>query len=330
MKRSRKFGIVLLTLIAVGFAKRPFEESVANDLRERRLLLAPIDFSTRQALGQTSTAIALGGMRSLIASLLYIQSETHFEHQEWAKLEKKYQNITTLQPHNYYYWDTGFWHLAYNAYADYGDRPDIPEARRRYLQKQFLARGKQFLIDGIANNPDDWRLRRSLARVLTDPFKPKDFPAAVAVLDEALERGPIPAYLHRERFYALGRIPDRADEAWVTAQELWKEPSARGTPSVRLLYFTLQHRFVARKDHIPLEILFGRHNEGEEPKARGRQRALKYLSFYWLRKREGFPMDGVREAIELLLKEFQIPPKHSPFNPMGWKGYPPQLFKSSP
>ncbi len=47
------------------------------------------------------------------------------------KLEEEYKTITTLQPKVRYYWETGSWHLAYNAYADYADKPGIPEARRR-------------------------------------------------------------------------------------------------------------------------------------------------------------------------------------------------------
>ena len=93
MKLARKILVVLLALFLVGFAKRPLEDSLAQDLRERRLLPKPLDFETRQALGQTSYAIALGGMRSLIASTKNLKAHTHFEHQEWAKLENEFQTI---------------------------------------------------------------------------------------------------------------------------------------------------------------------------------------------------------------------------------------------
>ena len=43
MKLARKIGIVLLALLVVGFLKRPLEDTFAKDLRERRLLLKPID-----------------------------------------------------------------------------------------------------------------------------------------------------------------------------------------------------------------------------------------------------------------------------------------------
>lgn len=317
MKTTRKLIVVLLALVAVGFAKLPLEQQFAADLRARHLIQKPIDLGTRQSLGQTSYAIALGGLRSLVAAMLNLKAHIDFEHQEWGKLEDRYRTITTLQPHTRYYWDVASWHLAYNAYADYGDRPDIPDARRRFLQKEFLAHGRWFLEEGIRSNPDDWRLRQAYVRLLTDPFKPNDFPTAVHAIDEAIAQGPVPEMLRRERLYSLARIPERSEDSWEAIQELWKWDVNRGIPTVRLLYVVLQGKHAPPDQQLKLEEIFD-----------NRQQALKYLSFYWLRQREGFPMDGVETAIRLLLKEFQIPDKYSPFNPEGWSGYPPELFES--
>jgi hypothetical protein len=328
MKTIRKLLVVILALIASGLAMQPFERSFTSDLRERRLLPQPIDLDTRQALGQATFAIALGGLRPLIASLRNLKAHTYFEYQEWGKLEGVFKTITTLQPHTRYYWDVASWHLAYNAYADYADKPDIPDARRRYLQKEYLDRGLKFLVDGIDNNPDDWRLRQAYIRILTDPFKPNDFPKAVEAIDEAMARGPVPSILHREKLYSLARIPGREEEAWETAQEVWEDPANRDIPSIRLIYFALQHRFTPPESRTPLEVLFGpRGGGGTENPTQSRQNALKYLSYYWLRQREGFPMDGVAETIRILLKEFNIPEEKSPLNSTDWSGYPPDLFQ---
>jgi len=330
MKTTRKLLLVFLALIAAGFAKLPFEKALTSDLRARRLLPPPLDLSTRKALGQSSYAIALGGFRSLIASMRNLKAHTYFEHQEWTKLEGEYNTITTLQPHTRYYWDVASWHLAYNAYADYGDKPNIPDARRRYLQKQFLARGLRFLEDGINNNPDDWRLRQSYVRILTDPFKPNDLPKAVATIEEAMNRSEVPEILERERLYALSRIPGREEDAWQAVQKLWKDDSNRSLPTLRLIYFSLQWKFSTPDQRTPLEVIFGPRNGTNDPALRraSRQNALKYLSYYWRRKREGFPMDGVRESIKLLLQEFNIPAQYSPLNPGDWRGYPAELFEN--
>ena len=328
MKTTRKLLVVFLALIVTGLLKLPLEQGFAANLRERRLIPPPIDLKTRQALGQTSYAIALGGLRPLVATMRNLKAHVYFEHQEWGKLEGTYKTITTLQPHTRYYWDVAAWHLAYNAYADYGDKPDIPDARRRHLQKEYLTRGIRFIEDGIDNNPDDWRLRQSYIRILTDPFKPNDLPKAVSALEDAMARGEVPAIFHRERLYALSRIPGREEDAWKAAQEVWSNPTNRDVPSIRLIYFALQYKFAPKESRIPLEVLFGpRGGGGAATPVRSRLNALKYLSFYWLRKREGFPMDGVAETIRLLLKEFNIPEEKSPLAPGRWSGYPPELFQ---
>lgn len=328
MKTARKLLVVLLALAGFGFAVRPFQTGFVGDLRERRLMPPPIDLETREALGQTTYAIALGGLRPLIATMRNIKAHTYFEYQEWAKLEQSYQTITTLQPHTRYYWDVASWHLAYNAYADYADKPNIPDARRRHLQQEYLKRGIRFLEDGIDNNPDDWRLRQSLVRVLTDPFKPNDLPRAVEVMEEAIAQGDVPELFHREHLYALARIPGREEEAWALAQDVWSRPVNRDIPSVRLIYFALQHRFAEPSERRPLEELFGpRGGGGTENPAAARQNALKYLSYYWMRKRENYPMDGVEETIEQLLREFRIPRRSSPLDGGPWSGYPPELFR---
>ncbi len=329
MKTTRKLLLVLLALIGVGFAKLPIEQRFAADLRERHLIQKPINLGTRQELGQTAYAVALGGLRSLVAASLNLKAYVRFEHTEWGKLEGLYNTITTLQPHSYYYWDTASWHLAYNAYADYADKPNIPDARRRYLQKEYLARGIRFLEEGIENNPEDLALRQRYVDVLTDPFKPNDLPKAVEIIREVQSQRELPRLLHHQLLYALSRIPGRGEEAWQVAQELWTNGISRDTPSIRLIYFSLQWKFLPPDQRTPLEEIFGpRQDSPPEPRRASRQNALKYLSYYWRRKREGFPMDGVRETIELLLQEFKIPAEFSPLNPGGWRGYPAELFQN--
>ena len=49
----------------------------------------------------------------------------------WFRLEETYETIVTLAPQTRYYWDTGSWHLAYNASADYDENAGPPALRRR-------------------------------------------------------------------------------------------------------------------------------------------------------------------------------------------------------
>ena len=151
---------------------------------------------------------------------------------------------------------------------------------------------------------------------------------AVDNVSFSLAPGEVPEIVHREHFYSLARIPGREEDAWKLAQELWERPINRDIPSVRLVYFALQYRFVAPADRRPLEEIFGpRGGGGLQNPVASRRNALNYLSYYWRRQREGFPMDGVEETIEQLLREFGIPGEASPLDPGPWSGYPPELFR---
>lgn len=311
-KTARKLLVIFLVLLATGIAKLPFEQKLAGELRARGLIQAPLDLDTRTKLGQTTYAVALGGLRSLVAALLNLRAYVHFEYQEWFELEDAYRTITTLQPRTPYYWNEGFSHLAYDAYADYRDKPGIPEARRRLRQKEFLARGLAMLKEGIRNNPDDWHLRRALGRLLSNPYKPQDLPAAAAAYAEAIECPGAPRNsLARQRLYILVRMPNRRAETWKTVQEVWTTPENRIYPSVQSIFFTLQFAHLPATERLGLEEIYG-----------SRAKALRNLSWYWKRRREGFPMAGVRESLELLIKEFQVPDAYNPLLNRNWHGFP--------
>lgn len=311
----KKLAVILLVLFLTGLARLPFEQDLADELRERGLIQAPIDLDTRDKLGQTTYAVALGGLRSLVAAMKNIAAHAHFSNQEWFELEEEFKTITTLQPTVRYYWETGSWHLAYNAYADYSDKPGIPEARRRLAQKDFLARGRRMLEEGVENNPGNWRLYQALGRLLTDPFKPKDYEAAASIYRAALALEDVPQQLHREYLYTLCRIPGREQEAWEQAQKVFSVPGNRKYPTTQSIFFTLQEKFAGPADRLPLEDIFGT-----------RRMALRNLCNYSRRKREGFPMFGVRKTIGILIEEFRIPDEFNPLTNPDWRSLPPSFY----
>jgi len=317
-RNVKKLVVILLVLFLTGLAKLPFEQNLAAALRERGLIQAPLDLDTRDKLGQTTYAVALGGLRSLVAAMRNLTAHTHFSNQEWFKLEEEYETITTLQPRVRYYWDAGSWHLAYNAYADYADKPGVPEARRRLAQKDFLARGRRMLEKGVENNPRDWRIHQALARLLTDPFKPNDLPAAASTFEAALALEDVPQQLRREYLYTLCRIPGREQDAWNHARQVFAVPGNRRYPTTQSIFFALQSKFADPADHLPIEEIFG-----------SRRKALRNLINYSRRKREGFPMDGVRETLSTLAEEFNLPDEHNPLTNPDWRGLPRSFLKES-
>lgn len=312
-----KLLVVLVALVVAGVAKLPLERGIASDLREQRLLPLPLDLETREQLGQTSFAIVLGGLRSVVAAMLNLTAHNHWEAQEWFDLEQDYRAITTLQPNVRYYWETAAWHLAYNAYADYGDKPGIPEARRRTLQREFLRKGISFLEQGVRNLPEDWRMWEALAGIHRDPHKESDLSAAAEAYEGALRCEGVPQRVRRFYFYALILLPDRGEDAWTAVQELWARESNRRFPSIRSQYYVLRHANVPENIRGPLDETI----DGIWP---DRGMALEDLAWHWNRRPEGFPMDGVREALEFLLTQFDVPADYNPLEspPGEWRGFP--------
>ena len=63
MNTLRNLSVVLAVIVLTGFARRPFDDRLSESMEERNLLPPPIEMDTREELGQTALAIALGGLR---------------------------------------------------------------------------------------------------------------------------------------------------------------------------------------------------------------------------------------------------------------------------
>ena len=293
MNTLRNLSVVLAVIVLTGFARRPFDDSLSESMRERNLLPSPIGIDTREELGQTALAIALGGLRPLMAAMLNIQAHTHWEEQDWHELERSYQTIVSLQPRLRYYWDTGSWHLYSNAYADYSDKPGLSKGRRSRKQKEFFEKGIAFLERGVAQNPEDWRLCQLLGNALSTSWRPQNLERAVECFSQGYSESGAPR-LQRSFVYSLARIPERKQEAWRQCRDMWKTEGNRRYNTPQTIFFALQSW--AGEKSYSMEEIFG-----------SPRQALQKLTDYWFRQVEGFPMDGVAEAIDTLCSEFEVP-----------------------
>ncbi len=307
----RNLAVVFAVLAASGLARLPLDERLTGGLRRRGLLQEPLSIETREDLGQTGLAIALGGLRSLIASLLNLRAHVHWENQEWFELEQTYRTIHALQPRTRYYWEVAAWHLISNAYRDYHDKPGVPPGRRRELQKRFFEKGIGFLEEGVRKNPDDWRLWATLGFSHSQPWRPRNDAAAAEAYRRAYQ---LSGNLQTQRhyLYALSRIPDNRAAAWETAQAVWAAPHNRKFPTVRSTYYALQQWADPPPSRtLGIEEIFG-----------SRRNALLNLADSWHLKEQGFPVYGFRETIEELCREFDVPEEIHPLRhpPRQWMG----------
>lgn len=175
MKRKLQ---ALAVIILLGIIKLPVEESATRYLREHKLLSPPLDMSVRDNLGQMGFAASLGGLRSLVASITYLQAYEAWTNVDWAKVDSYFRLTTSLQPRYDKYWDEAAWHMAYNAATNYLENQKLNPAVRGKLFHDHIDRGVDILQEGLKILPDSGRLWNTLAEVYSrrvhDPKKAGD------------------------------------------------------------------------------------------------------------------------------------------------------------
>lgn len=303
--------ILAVALLALGAARMPFEARLGRELRDAGLFPPPMKIDTREKIGQTSSAVALGGLRTLVATFLNLRAFTFFTEQRWDDVGDTFDTIVDLAPRTRYYWETGSWHMAYNAASYYINDSKLPALRRREAWRSHIFKGRAFLERGIRNNPDDWSLLASLGFLLSDSNKfqafrdPNEtFAAAAEAYRKAAETGKALGYVKRSRFYALARVQGRESEALALGRSLYDAGEQNRTPTLLMLLLVLEARENPSMDVEQRAIeLFG------TP-----EKAYEALSSHWRRTRERFPVYGVASGLESLERTLAIPAEKSIFN----------------
>jgi hypothetical protein len=311
VKPCWKNAVLAVALLAFGAARMPFEAGLSRELRAAGLFPPPLEIGTREKIGQTSTAVALGGLRTLVATFLNLRAFTFFTEQRWNDVENTYGMIVDLAPRTRYYWETGSWHMAYNAASYYLNDSKLPPLRRREAWRSSILKGRAFLERGIRNNPDDWSILANLGFLLSDANKLHAFrdpnealAAAAEAYRRAHETGNALGYVRRAWFYSLARVEGREAEALSLARRLYAEGPHNRTPTLLVLLFVLEARENPDMDLTRRAIeLFG-----------SAEKAYEALSGHWQRTRERFPVHGVSTALESLEKLLSIPADQSILN----------------
>ena len=187
----------LLVLLLLGLLKLPIEERVVADLRSQRLLPTPLDLNLRENISQMGFAASLGGLRSLVASITYLQAYVAFEDVDWAKVDSLFAITTRLQPLEPSYWDEAAWHQSYNAASYYLRDPDLKKIMKDKIYRDQVQRGIDILNEGLRYLPDNPRLLVRLGDVHKERLA--DHRKAGAYYLEAAEHGAKDYY---ERFGA--------------------------------------------------------------------------------------------------------------------------------
>jgi hypothetical protein len=311
MGLARISAVIGVAWVALGFLRMPIEAGLAKELESKRLTGPTLEIGTRDKIGQTSSAVALGGLRTLVATFLNLRAFTFFTGQKWQDVAHTYEMIVDLAPRTRYYWDTGSWHQAYNAASYYLNDSALPALRRREAWRASIFDGKAFLERGLRNNPEDWRLWANLGFLLADPNKFPAFPdqeacfrQAAEAYRKAAESGDALGYVKRSQLYAMARIPEWETEALAIAQELFAEGGQNRAPTLLCLLFVLESRHQPPPDPVARAVeIFG-----------SEEAAHQNLGRFWGRTRERYPVYGVSSALEALERSLSIPAEKSVLN----------------
>ena len=299
----RRHIAAALFLLLAGLVRAPIEQRMTEAMRGDGLLAPALEVATRKKLGQGFWAVSLGGLRTLVASVLSLRAQTFFEDKNWDAVADTYETIVQLAPETDFYWDTGYWHMGKNAVAYYRNNYEhLPPARARLEQREWLARATRFLEEGIRLNPDSTRLWRELGWRYFTPLNDTDFKKAAEAFRKASEGNePLP-FMRRFVAYAMVRDPELIDEALPYVEELRAEPGGN-VPTLVTIHFALKMRQDPDADGLALaEEMFG-----------DSRHAYRKLGEYFLDLDMDYPMNGVVETLRRLEEKLDVPEDKSVF-----------------
>jgi len=216
VKLNRKAAAVAMLAVA-GVAKLPLEERFSEQLRAKGLLQSPVGMDMRESLGQMGFAASLGGLRSLVASITYLQAYAAFEDTDWGKVDSLMTVTTRLQPREVSYWDEAAWHQAYNAASSYLRNDKLRAALRSKLYRDHVERGVEILREGLRFLPNHPKLLAKLGMIHAD--RQQEHRKAAEAFLSAYRNG-AGSFYERRAAYELVKLNER--EADKRAYEILK------------------------------------------------------------------------------------------------------------
>lgn len=223
--------IAVLMLLAFGAVRMPFEDALAKEGRAHFFHGAKFNLAVRQRVGQMAFVAAFSGFRLLVAEGLFLHAHSLWQKVEWGGMKLDFDATTALEPRTILFWDQASWHMAYNAsVAHYEDKSQPREALRRKAQREDWNIGEDYLLRGIANNPDSPTLYISLGNLYR--YKFADHCKASEAYGKAAAIPGAPVYAHRFSVYELAECPGHEREAYEKMVRLYKKGEDEHLPTL--------------------------------------------------------------------------------------------------
>jgi hypothetical protein len=203
--------------------------------------------SWQEDFGQMFLA-TLGGLRSLVASVGFLEAYSAWEKDDWGTLDNRMTLVTRMQPYEPTYWDEAAWHMAYNAASSFKRDKSMRAALQNKYFREHVQRGIDILNEGLRYLPDNHRLLETLGYIYKDR-QPNPELSAAAFL-KAYVNGALP-FIERLGAYELVKVGDRASSE--KAYEILKRYYDLGPPFTRMESIIRDLRVLEDRLNIPPE-----------------------------------------------------------------------------
>ena len=228
---TRRHLTALAALLVFGFVRLPIELHIEGKARAARFHGVKLDLGVFEKVGQMGFVAALSGFRAVVADAFWIHAYGVWERVDWAAMKIDFDIVTTLQPRCVLFWDMSAWHMYANAsIAALENRQQPRQALRLKAQREYWRMGEDYLLRGIANNPENATLHISLGTLYRDRFQDHAKAAEVYARGAALPSAPV--YLHRFAVYELAQCPGREREAYEQLLALYKKGEDEHLPTL--------------------------------------------------------------------------------------------------
>ncbi len=245
-----------LMLMTGGWLMQPLVQTTLQNQNRQGLRLPPPRISKRDAFSQQIAFFTLGGLRSLAAEITALDATNAWIKRDWERADARWSTVTTLAPRRVNYWATASREMATNAAGDILSNERLDSHERALRSRHYIDRGEQYLLQGIANNPDSPLLHARLGDLYSDLYRRPRFGKAAEAYARAVELGAPPIY-ERLRFYNLCRIRGAEREALALGLRLFADPRNH-VPALRTLIFVLQNKLELPEDErLSPEQIFG-------------------------------------------------------------------------
>lgn len=243
MKKKRLIGLTLF--LAFGLLRLPLEEYMTRSMQSQGLKPLPPQVSWQENFGQTFFA-NLGGLRSMVASWMFLEAYSAWEKNDWGTLDNRMTLVTRMEPYEPTYWDEAAWHMAYNAASSFKRDKDLRAAIQNKLFRDHVQRGIDILDEGLQYLPENHRLLETLGYIYKDR-QPNPALAADAFL-RAHAAGSLD-FMERLGAYELVKVGDRASSE--KAYEILKRYYDKGPPFTRMESIQRDLRVLENRLNIP-------------------------------------------------------------------------------